>query len=210
MNIKLIRLLVTVCIILGVVIAAEWLFSTYTQLNLLTSISSEIKQDYKSEDLPEIELTKLPEESYADLVARPLFIKGRRPVDEPSPEAEQAAVKQVVFDWQLSGVYGKGEQKSALFSRSKSKVAKDNFRKITVGDDLDGWKLTEINADKVMFKQGGTDKELLLRKPKLKAPATREKGVIPPPEPGATPEAVPEPAADPNEITNEETPEGNQ
>jgi type II secretory pathway component PulC len=115
----------------------------------------------------------------------------------------------VVFDWQLSGVYGKGEQKSALFSRSKSKVAKDNFRKITVGDDLDGWKLTEINADKVIFKQGGSDKELLLRKPKLKASTPRTNGVIPP-EPGTIPEAAPEPAADPNEITNEETPEGNQ
>jgi hypothetical protein len=210
MNIKLIKLLVTICIILAVVIAAEWLFSTYTQHNLLTSISADIQKDYKSKDLPDIELTKLPEESYADLVARPLFIKGRRPVDEPSPEAEQAAVKQVVFDWQLSGVYGKGEKKSALFSRSKSKVAKDNFRKITLGDDLDGWKLTEINADKVMLKQGGSDKELLLRKPKLKAPVPRsganqpEQGTIP------EPAAVPEPAVDPNEIINEETPEGNQ
>jgi hypothetical protein len=212
MNIKLIRLLVSACIGLCVVIAAEWLFVTYTQHDLLTSISAEIKQDYKADELPEIELTKLPEESYVDLVARPLFIKGRRPVDEPKPESEQAAVvKEVVFDWQLNGVYGKGENKSALFSRSKSKVAKDNFRKITVGDDLDGWKLTKINTDKVMFMQGGLEKELLLRKPKLKGPSPRTNGAVPP-VPGATPEpaAVPEPAADIIENTNEDTPEGNQ
>ena len=169
MNIKLIKLLVSVCIGLCLIIAGEWLYASYMQHRLLTSISSEKPQDYKTDELPEIELTKQPEESYVDLVARPLFIKGRRPVDEPSPEAAQAAAKSESFDWQLNGVYSTKKTVSALFSRSKSKVAKDNHRKITVGDDLDGWKLTEINKDRVMLKQGSNEKELLLRKPKLKA-----------------------------------------
>ncbi len=168
MNIKLIKLLVSVCIGLCLIIAGEWLYASYMQHRLLTSISSEKPQDYKTDELPEIELTKQPEESYVDLVARPLFIKGRKPVDEPSPEAAQAAAKSESFDWQLTGVYSTKKTVSALFSRSKSKVAKDNHRKITVGDDLDGWKLTEINKDRAVLKQGSNEKELLLRKPKLK------------------------------------------
>jgi len=55
-----------------------------------------------------------------------------------------------------------------LFSRSTSKVPKDNYRKITAGGDLDGWKLTEVHKDKAILKQGNQQKELLLRKPKLK------------------------------------------
>ena len=55
-----------------------------------------------------------------------------------------------------------------MFSRSKSKVAKDNYRKLTTNADLDGWNLTEIHMDRVLLKQGSEQKELLLRKPKIK------------------------------------------
>ncbi|MFZ2312921.1 MAG: hypothetical protein WAV82_09920, partial [Methylobacter sp.] len=168
MNTKLLKVLASVCIGLSLIIAVEWLYASYSKHRLLKSISSEKLQDYKTDELPKIDLTKQPEESYVDLVARPLFIEGRKPVDEPSPEAAQAAAKSESFDWQLNGVYSTKKNTSALFSRSKSKVAKDNHRKITVGDDLDGWKLIEINKDRVLLKQGGNEKELLLRKPKLK------------------------------------------
>ncbi|HEY8094974.1 MAG TPA: hypothetical protein VIE65_02630, partial [Methylobacter sp.] len=141
MNTKLVKLLASVCISLCLIIAVEWWYASYMQQRLLTSISSEKPQDYKVDELPEMELTKKPEESYVDLVARPLFIKGRRPVDEPRTETEQATAKSEGFDWQLTGVYSTKQTVSALFSRSKSKVAKDNHRKIIVGDDLDGWKL---------------------------------------------------------------------
>jgi len=211
MNIKLVKLLASVCISLCLAIAVEWLYASYMRHRLLTSISSEKPQGYKADELPEIELTKKPEESYADLVARPLFIKGRRPVDEPRPEAEQAAAKSASFDWQLTGVYSTKKTVSALFSRSKSKVAKDMHRKITVGDDLDGWKLTEINKDRAVLKQGGNEKELLLRKPKLKALPPEESGAPEAPAPISAPRTAPEPPAEtPPADTTEDTPESNQ
>jgi hypothetical protein len=55
-----------------------------------------------------------------------------------------------------------------LFSRTTMKAPKDNYRKLSTGTDLDGWKLTEIHYDKVILKQGSQQKELLLRKPKSK------------------------------------------
>lgn len=222
MNNKLIKLLGFVCMSLSLIIAGEWLYASYRQGQLLTSISSVKPQDYKADELPEIELSGQPEDSYVDLVARPLFIKGRKPVDEPSPEIAQAAAKPDSFDWQLTGIYSTGKTVSALFGRSKSKVAKDNHRKIAVGDDLDGWKLTEINKDRVMLKQGGAEKELLLRKPKLKTLLQQRSNnaipTIPAPFPGAepapaqapspAPAAMPEPAADATEDTTDETTEG--
>lgn len=226
MNNKLIKLLGFVCMGLSLIITGEWLYASYRQRQLLTSISSEKPQDYKADELPEIELSGQPEDSYVDLVARPLFIKGRKPVDEPSPEIAQTAAKTDSFDWQLVGIYSTGKTVSALFGRSKSKVAKDNHRKIAVGDDLDGWKLTEINKDRVMLKQGGAEKELLLRKPKLKTLLQPRSNnaipTIPAPFPGAepapapvpaqvpvpAPAAMPEPAADTTDETTDETTEG--
>lgn len=206
MNKKLITLFVSVCIILCLIIACEWLFARYSQHRLLTSISSEKRQDYKADELPTIELTKQSEDSYIDLVARPLFIKGRRAVEEPSPESEQAAAKSENFDWQLTGVYGTDKKVSALFSRAKTKVTKDNSRKLKVGDDLDGWQLTEINKDKVMLKQSSNDKELLLRKPKLKT-SPRANGAA---QAVPIPAAIPEPAANTEQDNNEDTSEDNQ
>lgn len=211
MNIKLIKLLIAVGIGLCLVIAGEWLYARYTRDRLLTSIASEKPQDYKADQLPEIELTRQPEDNYVDLVARPLFIKGRRPVDEPVRETGQAAAKPETFDWQLTGVYSTKQTVSALFSRSKSKVAKDNHRKITVGEDLDGWKLTEINKDRAVLKQGNNEKELLLRKPKSKIPLPGANGAAPAkpaPAPAATPESEPPPP--PPQDNNGDTSEGNQ
>ena len=221
MNNKLIKLLVSACISLSVIIAGEWLYASYMQYRLLNSISSAKLEDYKADELPDIDLTKQPEESYADLVARPLFINGRKPVAEPTPETAQVAVVPVNFDWQLIGIYSTEKNLSALFSRSKSKLAKDNYRKITLDNDLDGWKLTKIDKDRVLLKQGDNEKELLLRKSKLKGalpPRTNNTAQVAPAAPVPVPAAIPEPAAETiedttgitNEDTTEDIPEGNQ
>jgi hypothetical protein len=203
MNNKLIKLLLFVSIGLCLIIVGEWLYASYMKHSLLTSISSAKQQDYKIDELPKIELTKQPEENYVDLVSRPLFIKGRRAVDEPRSEAEQGGVKFEKFDWQLSGVYGTKKTVSALFSRSKAKVgSKDNFRKITVGEEIDGWKLTEINKDRAVLKQGNKEKELLLRKPKSKELPKESSRTVPPPAPAA----IPEPAEDNTKDTTESNP----
>ena len=167
MNNKLVSILASVCIVCVLIIAGEWFYAVQTKKNALaSSTSTETKLSH--DEMPDIELTRQSEESYVDLVARPLFIKGRKPVDEPSPEEVQNMAVANIFDWQLNGIYTTKKGLSALFSRSKSKVAKDNHRRIGVGADLDGWKLTEIHQDRAILNQGNEQKELLLRKPKLK------------------------------------------
>jgi hypothetical protein len=123
--------------------------------------------------MPHIDLTKQTEDSYVDMVSRPLFMSGRKPVDEPNPEDIQNTAAPIIFDWDLNGVYTTTKGLSALFSRSKTKIAKDNYRKISLGADLDGWKLTEIHEDKVLLIRGTQQKELPLRKIKLKDPAKK-------------------------------------
>ena len=201
MNSKLLSVLASVCIVLILIIIGEWFYAIRAQkltLNSTTTAETKVLND----EMPAIELTRQSEESYADLVTRPLFIKGRKPVDEPSPEEEQTLAVANNFDWQLNGVYTTKKGLSALFSRSNSKVPKDNHRKISKGADLDGWKLTEIHKDKAILKQGDQQKELLLRKPKLKVLSKKSNEPIIPNSP--QPEVSPQPAEGEIENNNEQ------
>ena len=172
MNNKLITGLGLICIACILVIMCEWLYASWVEKTILASLTP-TNTKISPEEMPHIKLNEQPEESYVDLVARPLFIKGRKPVDEPSPEAIQNALVPLVFDWELNGVYTTANGLSALFSRSKTKVAKDNYRKIGIGAELDGWKIVEIYQDKALLKQGTQEKELLLRKIKPKDPSKK-------------------------------------
>lgn len=195
MNNHFIKLASIICIALLLIIVGEWAFAHLSEQQLLES--SGIKaQSAPADEMPSINLTEQPEESYSDLVERPLFITGRRPVDEPasstSPTQMVMGGMPANFDWQLSGVYTKDKRLFALFSHAKVKLpkAKDNFRKLSVGESLEGWQVFEIKLDRVILKQAANQKELLLRKPKPKE--------LPPANPAeAGPEAAPAPEGTP-------------
>lgn len=219
MNFKLIKLLGVVCAGLVFVIACEWMYALYAQKQLLESVGVVDKQKKSAAQLPTLELTKRPESSYTDLVARPLFIQGRRPVNEPS--AEQTPVTNAAtetFNWDVNGIYTYQKKLYALLSRTTVKVPKDNFRKVTVDSDIDGWKLIEIHKDKIIVSQGNKQKELPLRKAKPKDASglpgnSIGNPMIPPPVPnqpgqplvpGQQPIPVPEPQPVPEPIIEPE------
>jgi hypothetical protein len=149
-------------------------------------------------ELPTIDLLARPEESFVDLVERPLFIKGRKPVAGAANGQPQAgAVVGQLFDWQLVGVYTNIHDKKlqALFAREKVKLPKDNFRKLPLGGLLDGWQVQEIDNDKAILNKEGNSKILYLRKAKPKQ-LPSEAGKLPkPPQPQGVvdPESMPEP-----------------
>lgn len=168
MNIKIVKIFAIIAAVLSVIIITEWIISRFAENRLMDSDFSKNRQTPLLNEIPEINLKEKTEESYADLVNRPLFIKGRRPVDETSPEQTNVKPGSDIFDWQLNGVYTTDQGLSALFSRIKAADTKDRFRKLKENDDLEGWKLAEIHSDKVILKQDDESKELLLSKPKPK------------------------------------------
>ncbi|WP_020563575.1 hypothetical protein [Methylosarcina fibrata] len=189
MNIKIVKLLGAVCGALVVLLMGEWIAHEFALQRLLASINESSSKHRQIEEVPTIDLDKKTEESYADIVSRPLFIRGRKPVNEPASESAAGGTSgggpDGVFDWQLNGVYTVNNSWSALFSREKAASNKDRFRKLTINDDLDGWKLIEIHRDKVVLEQSGGEKnELTLRKAKPKtAPRVQE----PAPKPAQAP-----------------------
>lgn len=182
---------------LFVLIALNALFVAIltTEWYLATDESLPVSQEQAKNDnaatentLPNLDLTEPSEDSYSDLVERPLFIKGRRPVNEPLPESAPVAVvkKTEVFNWELTGIYATPKTVTVFFSRTNAKVAKDNYRKCKLNDEVDGWKVSEIHPDNVVLTQAGENKILPLRKNKPKAPMpaqmnTNNRSAMPPP-----------------------------
>jgi len=185
-NIKILKLVSAICAALLVIIVAEWLLAKFSESRLLSSIESSTSSDFSSEQIPEVDLGAKTEESYVDLVARPLFLKGRKPVEEASSEKEKEQIGSETFDWRLDGIFTGKNGLSALLSRTKdaavapavagavpsaapgAKGKADNYRKVAENEDVDGWRLTKIKPDRVVFELGGESKELVLRKPKPK------------------------------------------
>jgi hypothetical protein len=189
MNIKIVKLLGAICGGLIILLIVEWIAHEFALKRLLASINEPPSKPYQMEEVPAIDLERKTEESYADIVSRPLFIRGRKPVNEPVADSVAgggASGPDGTFDWQLNGVYTVNNSWSALFSREKASGNKDKFRKLTINDDLDSWKLTEIHRDKVVLEQsGGEMKELTLRKAKPKtAPRVQEPAPKPAPRQG--------------------------
>ncbi len=168
-NVKLVKFLLAICAAFCVVILLEWLYALYAQKQLLASINALDKQKNAASQLPTIELSEREETSYTDLVNRPLFIQGRKPVAETDSKNEQPiGLASGTLNWDLNGIYTQNNRLYALFTRTGTKTPKDNYRKITKDSNLDGWLLTEIHKDKVILTQGSNQKELFLRKSKPK------------------------------------------
>ena len=152
MNRKTHTVLAVICLACTLTLVSEWFYSAWQQKKALNS-SVAIKETQSLDEMPVIDLLKQSEENYQDLSTRPLFIKGRRAVIEPSKEAPQnIQITANTFDWQLNGVYTTANGLTALI----------------VGAEIDGWKLTEIKKDRILFEQNNLSKELLLQKSKPK------------------------------------------
>jgi hypothetical protein len=177
MNSKLIKALSIVCLVFIAVITLEWFYATNAQEQLLSSISQPSKQAV-TDKMPTINLNAQTEAVYVDLVNRPLFISGRKPVAEVDQTPEQVTAGVAgTFDWQLNGILTTKKGLMALLTRTIVKTPSDKYRKVIVGDNIEGWKVAQIHADKIQLTQGSTQKELLLRK--LKAKKQEQNGAIP-------------------------------
>lgn len=203
MNIKLIKTLISICLVLLLIIALEWLYAQHVQEEQLQSTIKPPSAPTLP-DMPTINLNALiqAEESYSDLVNRPLFISGRKPIPEDAPiQAPSTGVSNTV-DWQLKGIYTTKKGLMALLTRTVAKTPGDKYRKVIVGGNIDGWKVTEIHPDKIKLAQGDVQKEFLLRKPKKAKTPPQQNGAIPP-NSGSDNPAMPEQLTnDPSENDN--------
>ncbi len=113
-----------------------------------------------------------PKEVYQPIADRPLFFSQRRPPPPyvPSainPTAPRKPIRKVGRPrMQLSAIIIIGKQKYALVKGGLKKGS----RRVRVGQEVDGWKVTNIEADKLILANAGETVELFLRNYKPVAP----------------------------------------
>ncbi len=117
-----------------------------------------------------------PIDSFDEVVERPLFFRGRRPPDPdaaPPPEAEAAPKA----DFVLTGlVIVAGKERLALLRPVGSKTVE----RVHQGQEIEGWRVEAIHADRVVLKKGETVREIRLEdRPAPKPRATRKRAKKP-------------------------------
>ncbi|WP_157200611.1 hypothetical protein [Methylomonas lenta] len=141
-------------------------------------MDKKIQADYQADELPQLSLSKQSAESFINIVERPLFIEGRKPLPEIVETSSEASTNDQLDDWSLIGIYTKNKRQVALF-RKQNEARK--FLKLNEDQTISGWQLKQIQADRVVLQQGGQEKSVMLRNPRLpsKTPPPPKKPAAP-------------------------------
>ncbi len=167
MNSNIIKLLLILSVLLLIILFIEWKLTEPAVNQDIETSTTEKESQSQIQKLSVIKLTRQPVESYSQMVDSPLFIKGRKPpvaVDVEEIDNQDAGR---IEDLYLVGIYSAEERIVALFNQ-KGKGGK--YLKKAKGDDVSGWMLEEIKADKVILERDGKKQTLMLRTPKPKQP----------------------------------------
>jgi len=159
MNNLIIKSLAGLCLILFLVLIIEWWVSGDTE----TTSEQVLIEDETPLTLPKLALTKKTPESYSQMVESPLFIQGRKPITMDDDSGLIHEDDGQVDDFILLGIYSNKEKMNALFNK---KGKQKTFVKKSEGEDVAGWLIKEIKADRVVLEQAGRQKTVMLRMPK--------------------------------------------
>jgi hypothetical protein len=158
-------ILAGLCLAFGVFVLVEW-----SQLeNRLRERKSEIARPVESEvsfeKISEVDFELPVIDSYTDLVERPLFVEGRRPLEESADDALQQTDKYQgeKLRAKLMGIYSGSDGMTALILDAEGK-----YVRVKKQDSVNGWQVEALFPDRVTLKQGGETQELKLHKPKPK------------------------------------------
>ena len=178
MNMKLVKLQLIVCGFLSLVLLSEWGYSQFAGRQLQDSLHALDPENAAEVELPSIDVSNTAPLNN-ELVERPLFVEGRKPVVELAPEKVQTVENGQIDDWLLIGIYEKDKRPMALFSKRNEPK---KYQKITTQQLISGWVLKEIQPDHVILQEAAELKTVLLRKPRVQQ---AKPSPAPPPKPGA-------------------------
>jgi type II secretory pathway component PulC len=165
-------ILVVCNLFVGAVVFIEWQYNQEFQ-SVLASHQNEAKPStIEVEEIPTLNEILKPIGLYDEIVNRPLFIEGRQPIENVEDD-DLLSNFSGKLSITLKGVVATPDGMIALFE------GKDRKRyRLRMGDEVDGWEVAELQANKVILKRSGKQKELLLWIPKPKK--GNKKGARPP------------------------------
>ncbi len=137
---------------------------------LLQELQNVKSAGFTMEQIPNYQFNKQQLIDYADIVERPLFFKGRRPIvinDEDTSSIEEIKVVDKI-DYIFMGVTDTPRGLFAFFKNPKAGPDNEKFLRFEQGALMQGWVLKTINHNLVVIENEGKNETIKLRKP-LKA-----------------------------------------
>ncbi|WP_198243489.1 hypothetical protein [methane-oxidizing endosymbiont of Gigantopelta aegis] len=157
---SLIKLLSLVSVMLLGLLLLEWFWLNHVEEDKAIIQPASMENQIR---LPDSEFTQLPFDNYQEIVMRPLFIEGRRPIEGGSDDDSIAAISNDIKQFALMGVY---TIENKLIALIKDQTNADHYLKKSVGDEIAGWTIKQILTDRIIIERSGQTQEIELRKPK--------------------------------------------
>ena len=181
MNIRLIKTLSLIALLLISIIIAESSYAKYSNLKLKKELKGVIAGNIEMEVLPSINLKAQPIEDYSDLINRPLFNNTRRIIEVTAIETvTKSTVKSKNFKHELIGIFGSQSEINALFRNKNPRNVKNKnqrFFTVQVGKNIEGWVIKKINTNTVIIENNGKIETVAWSKSKPKIFKTLKKKI---------------------------------
>ena len=181
MNIRLIKTLTFIALLLIAIIITESSYAKYANLKLKRELQEVVAGNIDTEILPSINLKEQPIEDYSDLITRPLFNNTRRIIEATAIESVvNLPVKATRFKHELIGVFGSESEINALFRNKNPRNVKNKdqrFFTVQVGKNIEGWVIKKINTNTVIIENNGKTETIKWSKSKPKIFKTLKKRI---------------------------------
>jgi len=170
-KISLISLII--CLVLISLLAAETYYAQQTHEDIKQQIKDSGQSSFEVDPLKTVHFLENPLDFYDDIIERPLFLEGRKPIEiiEEDNTQKKPTKAQGKFLLVLTGLLSTPKGDIALFKNPRAKTPEERYIRLKKGESYDGWELSELNKDKVVMKGNKGNEEILLRKPKFKKPS---------------------------------------
>ncbi len=149
----------------------------WSQQKLDQRLSQQTDAPYSPKQLPELPKDDAAVTHYTEMIERPLFLEGRRPVlAENEIDAPENGTTPVVTSgplaWELVGIYYDGNSLRTLLHATQVTDKEKKYQKLTVDDEIDGWRIVSIETDRVVLDAADEQRVLILQKPKDTKPTS--------------------------------------
>ena len=184
------------CCVAAAALAVQWYFSSEHEQEIRRQLKKPVASKIVLADPPEDSLQLEAQDKFKEIIERPMFLKSRKPlptVTAADTDVIETPVQQQTTELsaRFTGYIEVPEGKIALIKDTKTR----KYHRLHKGEQINEWTLTELHPDRVVFQQGNTSEELLLRQPKVRPgpPGTGRPHQVT--RPASAPRSQPKPSA---------------
>jgi len=156
-------------VIIAVMMAELYLMKNY-RAEKLADLFDVSGADFSMQQAASYQVAQDDIENYIDIVARPIFFKGRQAIEIEDIEvvgSEQNTYRTAIkIKYTLIGIINTPQGKYALLQDPKATNTQNKFIHVMQGEVIDGWHIKEIQSDRLTLTSGTETEDILLAKPR--------------------------------------------